>query len=105
MVNIREYYEDKNSGNMLPGKKGIALSIAQYQTFVTLLPEIEAALLAKGETVPRPEYGAAAPAAAARAKDGEGDEVEAEVEGEGKEGKGEKRNGKRNFEATSDEEE
>ncbi|KAL8645267.1 MAG: hypothetical protein Q9210_006806, partial [Variospora velana] len=41
MVDIREYYEDKSTGEMMPGKKGISLPVAQFQSLVTLLPEIE----------------------------------------------------------------
>ncbi|KAL8852743.1 MAG: hypothetical protein Q9221_002373 [Calogaya cf. arnoldii] len=96
MVNIREYYEDKSSGAMLPGKKGISLPLAQYSTLVTLLPSIEAALVARGESVPRPDYGAAQPAE--KPQDGDDEEVGEEEGGTGVEGK-------KNFEATSEEEE
>ncbi|KAI4265083.1 MAG: hypothetical protein L6R35_007210 [Caloplaca aegaea] len=119
MVDIREYYEDKSSsssGNMMPGKKGISLPVAQFQTLVTLLPEIEVALKAKGEIVTRPDYG--------RGGDGDdGAEAEAEADGEeeeeeeeekeevkeknnkkGKAKAGGKNSGKENFEATSEEE-
>jgi hypothetical protein len=44
---------------MLPGKKGIMLSMEQYGAIIQLLPELENILTAKGETVPRPEYGSA----------------------------------------------
>lgn len=54
MVNIREYYEKDNQE--LPGKKGISMTIDQYNNFIRLLPDIEAALSEKGETVPRPTY-------------------------------------------------
>ncbi|KAL8647363.1 MAG: hypothetical protein Q9226_006460 [Calogaya cf. arnoldii] len=96
MVNIREYYEDKSSGAMLPGKKGISLPLAQYSTLLTLLPSIEAALVAGGELVPRPDYGAAKPVE----KPQDGDDEEA---GEGDDGA--KLEGKKNFEATSEEDE
>ncbi|KAL8711668.1 MAG: hypothetical protein Q9225_007086 [Loekoesia sp. 1 TL-2023] len=91
MVNLREYYEDRNTGNMMPGKKGISLPLAQYSTLLTLLPEIEVALAAKGEKVPRPDYSGEKAAVEADAGD----------DGEG----GAKKEGKQNFEATSDEEE
>ena len=99
MINIREYYEDKNSGEMMPGKKGIALLVPQFSALVSALPELEATLKAKGEQLSRPDYGSS--------KKQAGDKEEAsddeEVDENGKdtdEGKG-----KQNFEATSDEEE
>ncbi|KAL8998179.1 MAG: hypothetical protein Q9169_002733 [Polycauliona sp. 2 TL-2023] len=97
MVNIREYYEDKSSGAMLPGKKGITLPLAQYSTFVTLLPSIETALAAKGDSVPRPEYGAAQLSEAPDAGEDEDDVGEEDGDGDGQ--------GKKNFEATSEEDE
>ncbi|KAL9614797.1 MAG: hypothetical protein Q9167_000707 [Letrouitia subvulpina] len=98
MVNIREYYEDKNSGKMLPGKKGISLQVPQFAALVSALPELEAALQAKGEEIPRPDYGSL---------EGEGTAKHVETSSGGKEG-GEEASGdkgKQNFEATSDEEE
>ncbi|KAL9030206.1 MAG: hypothetical protein Q9196_001650 [Gyalolechia fulgens] len=93
MVNIREYYEDKNTGSMMPGKKGISLSLAQYSTLLTLLPEIETALVKKGEKVPRPDYsGAKAVGDDVRDVSGGGDDEE------------EEKVRKKNFEATSEEE-
>lgn len=75
--------------------QGISLPLAQYSTFLTLLPSIEAALVAKGESVPRPDYSAAEPLI----KPPDGDEAEAGEEdgGTGDSGK------KKNFEATSEE--
>ncbi|KAL8912901.1 MAG: hypothetical protein Q9171_002195 [Xanthocarpia ochracea] len=98
MVNIREYYEDKSSGAMLPGKKGISLPIAQYSTLLALLPEIEAALVAKGEMVPRPDYSTARPSPNPQNGDDKGDD-EDEDEADADDGK------KKNFEATSEEDE
>ncbi|PSR80933.1 transcriptional Coactivator p15-domain-containing protein [Coniella lustricola] len=46
-VNLREYYED-SSGEMKPGKKGLMMSIEQYQSFVGLIPSINAALRNEG---------------------------------------------------------
>ncbi|KAL8810318.1 MAG: hypothetical protein Q9223_002992 [Gallowayella weberi] len=99
LVNIREYYPDKTTGAMLPGKKGISLPLAQYSTLLTLLPNIEAALAAKGETVPRPQYDGAKISEDDPPDEGagNGDEVEDdEAPGDGR---------KKNFEATSEEDE
>ena len=64
---------------------------------MTLLPQIEASLVAKGESVKRPDYDGTV--AAPTAEDENGREIE---EGEGQAVEEEK---KRNFEATSEEEE
>ncbi|KAF5551524.1 transcriptional Coactivator p15 family [Fusarium mexicanum] len=45
-VNLREYYD--KDGKTLPGKKGISLSIEQYNAFLKAVPQINAALRAKG---------------------------------------------------------
>jgi hypothetical protein len=76
-VALREYYE--KDGKLLPGKAGLNLSIEQFSTFIFALPELTAALEEKGLTVPRPNYNRG------------GEEAEKET--------------KRNFDATSDEEE
>ncbi|KAI9848415.1 MAG: hypothetical protein M1837_000210 [Sclerophora amabilis] len=101
MVNIREYYE--KDGKNLPGKKGISLPIEQYAAFVALLPHVETVLKEKGEDVPRPVYGDSSEAEGAD----DGDEPENVVERTVKKGNaGNSLNGgKKNFEATSDEEE
>ncbi|TLD18299.1 ATP-dependent RNA helicase [Venturia nashicola] len=81
-IAIREYYE--KDGKMLPGKTGINLNIEQLTALLLALPEVTAALAQKGLTIPRPDY------------DGpRGGLVEPEAEKEAK----------RNFDATSDEEE
>ncbi|CAJ0931092.1 unnamed protein product, partial [Mesorhabditis belari] len=40
-VDVREYYNDKGSGEMKPGKKGIALSIEQFTVLKQNIDEIE----------------------------------------------------------------
>ncbi|KAF9775677.1 hypothetical protein IL306_006204 [Fusarium sp. DS 682] len=45
-VNIREYYD--KDGKILPGKKGISLSIEQYNAFLKAVPHINATLRSKG---------------------------------------------------------
>uniref|UniRef100_A0A0N4UKR6 PC4 domain-containing protein n=1 Tax=Dracunculus medinensis TaxID=318479 RepID=A0A0N4UKR6_DRAME len=40
-IDIREYYNDKGSGQMKPGKKGISLSIDQYEQFKCILDSID----------------------------------------------------------------
>ena len=41
LIDIREYYEDKASGEDRPGKKGISLTKEQYEKLKELLPEID----------------------------------------------------------------
>lgn len=55
MVGIREYYE--KDGQMLPGKKGISMTLEQYGVLISLLPGIEGELRKSGiSDVPRPDY-------------------------------------------------
>ncbi|RUS30765.1 transcriptional Coactivator p15-domain-containing protein, partial [Jimgerdemannia flammicorona] len=42
MIDIREYYG--NGNDIKPGKKGISLSLDQYQKLRELIPEIDAAI-------------------------------------------------------------
>ena len=44
LIDIREYYEDKASGEDRPGKKGISLTKEQYEKLKELLPEIDSAV-------------------------------------------------------------
>ena len=92
MVGIREYYE--KDGQMLPGKKGISMTLEQYGVLVSLLPGIEGELRKSGITdVPRPDY--------ERVIDDRRDEIDEDENGDGGHGKG---GGRPNHEATSDEE-
>lgn len=83
MVSIREYYE--SNGKKLPGKKGISMPVDQWAALMEALPQIDKLLKEKGEDVPRPRFDATT-----------GDEEQQE-KSEGTR--------KRNFEATSDEDE
>ena len=77
--------------------QGISLPLDQFNTLITVLPEIETALASKGQSISRPDYsnaGASASSAAAMDEDEDEDEVE----------KVQKTMGKKNFEETSDEE-
>ena len=44
LVDIREFYEDRVSGEELPGKKGISLTLEQFHKLKELIPAIEAAI-------------------------------------------------------------
>ncbi|KAH0563459.1 hypothetical protein GP486_001977 [Trichoglossum hirsutum] len=115
MVNIREYYE--KDGKHLPGKKGISMPIDQYSKFMAIVPEVETALKAKGEEVVRPIFDSGGGSNAGDVDDDEDDDEEepnndrARKKARSKIANGDKKNGvkkdmrKKNFEATSEEEE
>ncbi|XP_002165392.1 RNA polymerase II transcriptional coactivator isoform X1 [Hydra vulgaris] len=44
LISIREYYTDKNSGEEKPGKKGISLTLEQWQELVKVVEAVNEAL-------------------------------------------------------------
>ncbi|TEY71371.1 hypothetical protein BOTCAL_0094g00150 [Botryotinia calthae] len=122
LINIREFYE--KDGNVLPGKKGISLTVDQYKNFLKSIPQINANLKKKGIDVGPEEE---------ETEEGEEDEEEEELVDDDEEekeavetdseadkksksknkkvkptaqkGKKGKKGKKQNIEATSDEEE
>ncbi|KAG8628821.1 hypothetical protein KVT40_002686 [Elsinoe batatas] len=75
-VNIREYYE--KDGKHLPGKKGIAMPMEQYEALLELLPQIEDTLKKQGIEVGRPNYSGKGKAPAKEELDEENEEEEAD---------------------------
>ncbi|CBY02364.1 hypothetical protein IAQ61_006950 [Plenodomus lingam] len=57
LISIREYWTN-DSGELKPGKKGISLTIDQYQTLLASAPLLEAVLSKKGIQLARPDYDA-----------------------------------------------
>ncbi|KAI4931916.1 uncharacterized protein J4E92_003814 [Alternaria infectoria] len=55
LVSIREYYVT-DSGETRPGKKGISLTVDQYNALLASAPLIESALAKKDIQVVRPDY-------------------------------------------------
>ncbi|KAI9858249.1 MAG: hypothetical protein M1824_004419 [Vezdaea acicularis] len=95
MINIREYYLKNDTGEWLPGKKGISLTLEQYSQLVNILPSVEALLAKSGVKVPRPFYDEVQ-------KDEDNEESEEDRPSKKARSKAER---KRNIEATSDEDE
>ena len=73
--------------------QGISLTIEQFSSLVTFLPEIDSKLRQAGESIPRPDYGASA------------GEAHAEPDAAAEEKEEGAKSHKKNHEATSDEEE
>lgn len=71
------------------------MPVAQFAALVSLIPDIETSLKAKGESVPRPKYETASRIGAP---------VESDINDNGEEGQ-ENKESRRNFEETSEEEE
>jgi len=40
VVDLREYYEDKGSGKLMPGKKGVALNVQQFEGLEKVMQEL-----------------------------------------------------------------
>ncbi|KAK3327588.1 RNA polymerase II transcriptional coactivator-like protein [Cercophora scortea] len=57
LVNIREYYAAPD-GELKPGKKGISLSLEQYQQLLKIIPDINKGLRSQGHDVDDPDVGA-----------------------------------------------
>ncbi|KAK3941217.1 transcriptional Coactivator p15-domain-containing protein [Diplogelasinospora grovesii] len=53
-INIREYYETAD-GEAKPGKKGISLSLEQYQNLLKIIPELNKDLRNQGIVVEDPD--------------------------------------------------
>ncbi|KAI0885665.1 PC4-domain-containing protein [Annulohypoxylon maeteangense] len=96
-INIREYYTDA-SGSLKPGKKGIMISLEQYDKLVEAIPSINAELRAKGHETP------ALSSAPAADKPEESAKTKPEKTKPEKAAKSKKK-AKANIEATSDEDE
>ncbi|KAK3902990.1 transcriptional Coactivator p15-domain-containing protein [Staphylotrichum tortipilum] len=93
LVNIREYYSTPD-GELRPGKKGISLSMAQFNVLLKVIPELSQELRAQGHDV-----GAAPPGpSAVTANDASANDASVKTEKP-------KKAPKANIDATSDEEE
>ncbi|KAM5449625.1 hypothetical protein MaudCBS49596_004746 [Microsporum audouinii] len=92
LVNVREYYE--KDGQDLPGKKGISMTLEQFNNLIALLPEIATVVEQKGGKVTRPDFSEAAITA-------EEDETMSDAEQKPKADSN--LSPTKNFEATSDE--
>ncbi|KAK3685047.1 RNA polymerase II transcriptional coactivator-like protein [Podospora appendiculata] len=57
LINIREYYTAPD-GESKPGKKGISLSLEQYQQLLKIIPDLNKDLRSQGHEVDDPDVGA-----------------------------------------------
>lgn len=78
------------------------MTLEQFSTLVTILPQIETALNKKGEKVPRPEYDGRGPV---RSTTEDGDENDDDEDDDASEEGSGRRKRKANIDATSDEDE
>ncbi|MCJ1468762.1 hypothetical protein MMC07_007392 [Pseudocyphellaria aurata] len=105
-VDLREFYDKE--GEMLPGKKGISLTLDQFNAVVSFLPYIETVLANKyGEkNLTRPDYSSRVDGSDGETSDQvrDKDVEEEQEEEEDDEAKVDARPRKKNFEATSEEE-
>ncbi|CAK4031702.1 PC4-domain-containing [Lecanosticta acicola] len=107
LINIREYYD--KDGKMMPGRKGISITIDQFNAFLQVLPQVESVLAANDINVLRPQVDQQASSEAAgnedekEAAEDEDDQDAAAHETVSK--KLDKFRHKQNHEATSDEDE
>ncbi|KAK8048782.1 transcriptional Coactivator p15 [Apiospora phragmitis] len=90
LISVREYYTDA-AGEMKPGKKGISLTLDQWNNLMKATTEVNAELAAKGHAVTDPSSSSAPAASTSAAKPSkDSDKL--------------KKSKKANIEATSDEE-
>ncbi|KAK7969460.1 RNA polymerase 2 transcriptional [Apiospora saccharicola] len=90
MVSVREYYTDA-AGEMKPGKKGISLTLDQWNNLMKASGEVNAELSAKGHAVTEPSSSSAPVASTSAVKPSKDSDKQ-------------KKSKKANIEATSDEE-